>query len=107
MLPRQHPPAADNDSDGNGKTGLLVVEQLIPTSPALGILEPGDILCKINGAWVAHFLPLEEALDNSIGQNIRLDIERGGVAMAVDISVVNLHDVVRARQLLVYVLQFN
>lgn len=57
---------------------MLVVDRVVPGSPAFGTLEAGDILVKVNGEVVTHFLPLEAALDNAVGGSVTLTVERGG-----------------------------
>lgn len=47
------------------ETGMLTVDQIISGGPADGVLEPGDVLVRVNGALVTHFHPLEEVLDNT------------------------------------------
>ncbi|HET9679248.1 MAG TPA: trypsin-like peptidase domain-containing protein, partial [Gammaproteobacteria bacterium] len=75
------------------QTGMLVVEQVVPGGPAAGQLFPGDILIRLNGQLISRFLPLEKLLDSSVGQSVTLDIQRGGVAKQVTLSVQNLYDI--------------
>ena len=75
------------------KTGMLTVEQVIPNSPSAGKLEPGDILLRINGKLVTEFIPLEAVLDENVGNEIEVELERGGVHVSETILVVNLHGI--------------
>ena len=59
-------------------TGMFVVESVVPGSPADGVLEPGDVLVRVGGAVVTHFLHLEEILNASVGGQVELMLERGG-----------------------------
>ena len=59
------------------QTGMLVVEQVIPDSPADGKLEPGDILLRINGELVTEFVPLAAILDDTVGEDIEDQILLG------------------------------
>lgn len=87
-------------SDANLHTvGLLVVESTVPGSPADGVLEPGDVLVRVQGEVVSHFLQLEELLDGSVGHTIELLLERGGKPLKVQLPVTNLHDVTPATML--------
>ena len=52
-------------------TGMLVVSEVQPGSPAYGQLQPGDVLVKVNDRYVTQFEPLEELLDDSIGQSVQ------------------------------------
>jgi S1-C subfamily serine protease len=45
--------AADNNLHS---VGLLVVDSTVPGSPADGVLEPGDVLVRVQGEVVSHFL---------------------------------------------------
>ncbi len=71
-----------------GNTGMLVVDNVQPGSGADGVLEPGDVLVRINGRLVTAFEPLEAVLDDSVGASVELTLERGGrpysVRQAVD-----------------------
>ena len=48
-------------------TGMLVVNDVQPGSPADGVLSPGDILVSIDGKPVPEFFALEDVLDNHVG----------------------------------------
>ncbi len=70
-----------------------MVEATVPGSPAEGVLEPGDVLVRIQGLVVSHFLALEELLDGSVRQTIELQLERGGKPLSVQLPVTDLHSV--------------
>ena len=65
-------------SPGIQNTGMLVVESVVPKSPADGLLEAGDVLVRVNRSVVTHFLQLEELMDESVGGAVELELERGG-----------------------------
>jgi S1-C subfamily serine protease len=73
------------------QTGMLVVDQVIPDSPAAGELAPGDILIRINGKLITKFVPLESILDSHVGQEIDIELERGGKPVVAKILVDDLH----------------
>ena len=60
------------------ETGLLVVERVIPGAEVGGFLQPGDILVRINGEMVMGFVPVEATLDDNVGREVSLQIERRG-----------------------------
>nr|XP_034570694.1 protease Do-like 7 isoform X1 [Setaria viridis] len=70
-----------------GETGMLVVDSVVPEGPAHKHLEPGDVLVCINEEVVTQFLRLETLLDDSVGREIDLQIERGGVPLTVKLQV--------------------
>src|SRR5215831_8361780 len=72
-------------------TGMLVVTEVLPGSPSEKVLEPGDILVRLNGRYVTQFEPLEEALDASVGKPVELELERGGKAISAKLPVGDLH----------------
>src|SRR5215469_13585559 len=47
------------------RTGMLVVTDVQPGSMSDGVLEPGDVLVRVNGKLVTQFEPLEAVLDDS------------------------------------------
>lgn len=76
-----------------GQTGMLTVLQVIPESAADGKLEPGDILLRINGEIITEFIPLAAILDESVGEHITIEIERGGKSIKQRIRVSDLHSI--------------
>ncbi|VAI48645.1 unnamed protein product [Triticum turgidum subsp. durum] len=76
-----------------GETGMLVVDSVVPEGPAHKHLEPGDVLVHINGEVVTQFLAMETLLDDSVGKEVNLQIERGGVPLTVKLEVEDLHSI--------------
>ncbi|MET0987941.1 MAG: trypsin-like peptidase domain-containing protein [Steroidobacteraceae bacterium] len=75
------------------QTGLLVVTEAQVGSSAEGVLEPGDILIRINGKFIHDFLGLAQILDDGIGQKIELVVERGGKPLTKALVVQDLYEV--------------
>ena len=73
--------------------GLLVVRDIVPGAPAEGLLEPGDILLKLNGEPLATFNALAEMLDEHVGQTLRVALRRGGADLELELEVTDLHAV--------------
>src|SRR5690606_19955852 len=73
------------------QTGLLVVEHVIPGSPAAAALLPGDVLVSVNGQLVSEFVPLAAVLDPNVGQPGTIVTERGGERRESQIVVEDLH----------------
>ena len=82
--------ARSKDSE---RTSMLTVDQVIPDSPAAGKLAPGDILIRVNGELTTEFIPLEAVLDSHVGQEIEIEIERGGQQLIHMVSVDDLHSI--------------
>ena len=78
------------------QTGMLVVEQVIPDSPADGKLQPGDILLRVNGKLIAEFVPLAATLDENVGEAIEIELERGGRPISHTLTVTDLHAITPA-----------
>jgi pro-apoptotic serine protease NMA111 len=74
-------------------TGMLVVTEVLPGSPGENVLQPGDILVRLNGRYVTQFEPLEEVLDGSVGKQVELELERGGKAVSASLPVGDLHGI--------------
>ncbi|KAJ2577643.1 hypothetical protein GGH95_003502, partial [Coemansia sp. RSA 1836] len=72
--------------------GMMTVKTVLPDGPghAAG-LEEGDVLYCINGKTVAHFVLLEEFLDSSVDQTLKMTIVRGDTVLDVDVAVQDLH----------------
>jgi S1-C subfamily serine protease len=75
------------------QTGMLVVDQVIPDSPASAVLAPGDILVRINGKLITEFVPLEAILDSHVNQEIDVELERGGRQIVATVLVDDLHSI--------------
>lgn len=80
-------------------TGMLTVQQLIADSPASSVLEPGDILVRIDGELVTEFVPLAATLDDKVGRAIEVEVERGGRQITETIEVSDLHAITPDRYL--------
>ena len=72
-------------------TGMLVVTEVLPGSPSEKVLQPGDILVRLNGHYVGRFEPLEEALDDTVGGEVEVELERGGKSLSAKLPVGDLH----------------
>ncbi len=75
------------------QTGMLVVEHVIPGAEAGEFLRSGDILVRINGELIAEFVPVEETLDDNVGNSVTLMIERGGETLERSLTVDDLHQI--------------
>ena len=73
------------------QTGMLVVEHVIPGSPASAMLQSGDILVSVDGELTPEFVPLAAALDAKVGQPVAVVIERGGAQRSYQIVADDLH----------------
>lgn len=82
--------AAARARDPQG-TGLLVVEEALRDGPAWGKLLPGDVLLTVAGVPVTHFVPLEARLDDAVGQELEVVVERGGTRVTTSLVVEDLH----------------
>ncbi|HEX5421751.1 MAG TPA: trypsin-like peptidase domain-containing protein [Gammaproteobacteria bacterium] len=80
------------EADPNS-TGMLVVKQVIPESPAADQLQPGDILLSVDGKPIYEFVPLEAALDDNVGDTVPVVIERGGQDLTQNIRIDNLYSI--------------
>ncbi|CAH9066987.1 unnamed protein product [Cuscuta europaea] len=77
----------------SGETGMLVVDSVVPCAPAYDLLKPGDVLVCMNEKVTTHFLEMETLLDDNVGKNVELKIERGGASLTFDLVVQNLHSI--------------
>jgi S1-C subfamily serine protease len=70
-------------------TGMLVVSDVQPGSGSDGLMLPGDVLVRVNGALVTHFEP-EAVLDDSVGSTVELQLQRGGKLYTARLKVDDL-----------------
>ncbi|KAI9851625.1 MAG: hypothetical protein M1838_003219 [Thelocarpon superellum] len=73
------------------ETGMLVAEIVLPEGPADEKVEEGDVLIKVNGKLLTQFVHLDAILDDSVGQKLRLTVQRGGQDLDVELDVGDLH----------------
>jgi len=73
------------------QTGMLVVEQVIPESPASSKLAVGDIVVEVDGEPIAEFVPLAAMLDAAVGREVAIVVERGGERLEHRVLVEDLH----------------
>ncbi|HXQ30628.1 MAG TPA: trypsin-like peptidase domain-containing protein [Steroidobacteraceae bacterium] len=73
------------------QVGMLVVKEVQPGSPSEGVLEPGDVLVRIDGRYVTEFLALDALLDDSVGKTVRIEVQRGGTVLDRELPVGDLH----------------
>ncbi|HXA93634.1 MAG TPA: trypsin-like peptidase domain-containing protein, partial [Steroidobacteraceae bacterium] len=72
-------------------TGMLVVSEVLPGSPSSGVLQPGDILTRVDGRYITQFEPLEELLDSEVGTTVELELERGGKPVSAKLPITDLN----------------
>ncbi|HEY5020207.1 MAG TPA: trypsin-like peptidase domain-containing protein, partial [Steroidobacteraceae bacterium] len=80
-------------------TGMLVVSDVQPGSASDGVLNPGDVLVRVNGTLVTRFEPLEAVLDDSVGANVELQLQRGGKLYSANLRVDDLDSITPAAYL--------
>lgn len=73
------------------ETGMLVAEIVLPEGPADRRLEEGDVLIKVNGELLTQFICLDAILDSSVGQKVKILVQRGGEDVEVELDVGDLH----------------
>lgn len=72
-------------------TGMLVVSEVQRGSPAEKIIEPGDILVRINGELTVDFDTLAKVFDEGVGQTVELIVERGGQVLDRKLTIEDLY----------------
>ena len=80
-------------------TGMLVVDEVIPGGPADGNLEVGDIVLSMGGSSLTSFIPMEALLDDHVGREISIEVERAGATLRRSIRVKDLGSITPDRYL--------
>jgi S1-C subfamily serine protease len=80
-------------------TGMLVVREVQPGSPTEALLQPGDILVRVDGKLITTFRPLDEMLDDSVGKSLKFAIQRGGRVLEQTVMVEDLNAITPAEYL--------
>ena len=71
--------------------GMLVVKEVQPGSSSEGVLEPGDVLQRIDGRYITEFIALDALLDDSVGRTVKVEVQRGGTSLTRELPVGDLH----------------
>jgi S1-C subfamily serine protease len=71
--------------------GLLAVAHVLPGGVADGVLRVGDILLSVNGEAMVDFVTLEAVLDDQVGGQVTIGIERSGERLERRLSIADLH----------------
>lgn len=71
--------------------GMLVAQIILPQGPGDGLIEVSDCLISINGELINNFAQVEEILDNSVGQDMILGLQRAGKDITLAVHVGDLH----------------
>lgn len=77
---------------------MLVASVVLPLGPASKCdtpLDEGDILVSVNGRIITKFVGWESLLDDGIGKEIVVVVERGGEQLTAHITVQDLHSMYR------------
>ncbi|KAG6003672.1 hypothetical protein E4U54_000643 [Claviceps lovelessii] len=75
------------------ETNMLVAEIVLPSGLSDNKIEEGDVLVKVNGELITQFIRLDDILDSNVGNNIELQLQRGGQDVKVNIEVGDLHSI--------------
>lgn len=75
------------------ETNMLVAEIVLPSGPSDNKIEEGDVLVKVNGELITQFIRLDDFLDSNVGKSIKVQLQRGGEDVEVDIEVGDLHSI--------------
>lgn len=73
------------------QVGMLVVGQVQPGSPAEGQLEVGDVVVRVGGRLVTEFSALADVIDDSVGQSVAVEVQRGGQRLTRSVAVTDLN----------------
>lgn len=87
--------------------GLLLAETVLPKGPSDKLLEEGDMLLKVNDEYVNRFIRLEELLDESVGQLVKILVQRGFDEFEYSIKVGDKHAITPDRYVHVCGARFN
>lgn len=78
-------------SETGGTPHVMQVEGAIPTTPAVGLLGPGDIVYRVNGELLRDDLyRLDRILADAVDGSVELEVYRNGESTAVTVPVFDL-----------------
>ncbi|CCE80256.1 Piso0_003360 [Millerozyma farinosa CBS 7064] len=73
------------------KIGMLVAELILPEGPADGCIKEGDTLIALNDTPICSFIQVDEILDENVGNDLKVTIQRGGQEITYMIKIGDLH----------------
>eukprot|EP01130_Rhizamoeba_saxonica_P009859 TRINITY_DN4024_c0_g1_i2.p1 TRINITY_DN4024_c0_g1~~TRINITY_DN4024_c0_g1_i2.p1 ORF type:complete len:698 (-),score=149.94 TRINITY_DN4024_c0_g1_i2:237-2330(-) len=73
------------------ETGMLVVNHIVREGPSDQLFQVGDVMISLNDKYVTKFLQIEEVLDESIGEEVRVTVVRGSEMIDITVVVDDLH----------------
>ena len=78
--------------------GLLVAETILREGPGdIGNIKEGDTLISINGVDISSFIQVDDIFDESVGKEVNIVIQRGGVNHTIVSKIQDLHEITPAR----------
>ncbi|CCF60274.1 hypothetical protein KAFR_0J02100 [Kazachstania africana CBS 2517] len=77
--------------------GLLVAETILREGPGDQLIKEGDTLISINGENISSFVQVDDIFDNSVGKEVNILIQRGGVDHTIKCNVGDLHAITPSR----------
>lgn len=75
------------------RDGVLILSQIVPAGPLYGFAKEGDILLRINGEQINHFVQLDAILDSNVDKDIVVEVQRAGEILEKKVTVTDLHRV--------------
>ena len=79
-------------------TGALAVEDTTPGGPCEDAgVKVGDVLVSVNDVFVTDFNRLESTLDDCVGKEVQLTLDRAGTEIKLSVIVQDLHAITPAR----------
>lgn len=79
--------------------GMLVIREVLPDGPAAGKLRIGDVLVSVGGEPALDFVTLERQLDEHVGGEVPVVVEREGKRVTASVAVRDLHQAVATTML--------
>ncbi|MDF1563613.1 MAG: trypsin-like peptidase domain-containing protein [Deltaproteobacteria bacterium] len=79
--------------------GMLVIRRISPGGPAAEALKVGDVLLSVGGRRAVDFLAVETVLDEAVGQEVEVVVERAGERVRAMLKVDDLHAITPAEYL--------
>lgn len=76
---------------GSDINGMLIASITLPEGPADGFIKEGDCLVSINGKLITSFIQVDEILDDSVGKEVEIVVQRNSKNLTVTITVGDLH----------------